>query len=150
VSAGWLNPWVPLRVEAETGRVAGEPTALDAFHLGGIESSLLPVTLDANRVVQAALPAYTAMGDQLRRLRGELGLGFLQAYVEHAAVWFGAERPTAQRVAGLELDSTRMGLPQDVFRRLAGNLTFTLGVHRPLDGVMKGRTVGTLSFIVRP
>jgi hypothetical protein len=51
---------------------------------------------------------------------------------------------------GLELDSGQVGVPMDVLRRLAGNLTFTLGVHRPLDGVMKDRTVGTLSVIVRP
>ncbi|HEY3400901.1 MAG TPA: hypothetical protein VGK03_09745 [Geothrix sp.] len=151
LTLGWINPWSPLTVRLEEGRITGDPTALDRFHLGGVATSLLPTALDANRVVQAALPAYTATGNRLRRLRSDLGLGPFQAYVEHTAVWQDlTPRPTAQRVAGLELDSRRLGLPLDVIRRLAGNLSFTLGLHRPLDGAMKGRTVGTLSVIVRP
>jgi hypothetical protein len=51
---------------------------------------------------------------------------------------------------GLELDSRNLGLPLDALRRLVGNLSFTLGLHRPLDGIMKDRTVGTFSVIVRP
>ncbi|HEY3270585.1 MAG TPA: hypothetical protein VGJ89_05160 [Geothrix sp.] len=151
LTLGWINPWAPLTVSLEEGRIGGEPTALDRFHLGGVGTSLLPTALDANRLVQAALPAYLATGNRLRRLRGNLGLGPVQAYVEHTALWQDpAPRPSAQRVAGLELDSRNLGLPLDVLRRLAGNLSFTLGLHRPLDGTMKGRTVGTLSVIVRP
>lgn len=151
LTLGWINPWAPLTLHAEDGRITGDPTALDRFHLGGVGTSLLPAALDANRAAQAALPAYTATGNRLRRLRGDLGLGPFQAYVEHAAVWQdGGVRPAAQRVAGLELDSRSLGLPLDVLRRLTGNLSFSLGLHRPLDGAMKGRTVGTLSVIVRP
>jgi hypothetical protein len=148
--AGWINPWVPLAVLAEGGRLGGQPTALDQFHLGGVPTSLLPTSLDANRVVQAALPAYTATGNRLQRLRGELG-GPVQLYLEHSTIWQDSSpKPTAQRVAGLELDSRRLGLPQETLRRLMGNLSFTLGVHRPLDGIMKGRTVGTISLLLRP
>ncbi|GLH68439.1 hypothetical protein [Geothrix edaphica] len=151
LTLGWINPWSPLTVHLEEGRIGGDPTTLDRFRLGGVGTSLLPTALDANRVVQAALPAYTATGNRLRRLRGDLGLGLLRAYVEHATVWQdAAPRPSAQRVAGLELDSRDIDLPLDVLRRLAGNLSFTVGLHRPLDGTMKGRTVGTLSVIVRP
>jgi hypothetical protein len=151
ITAGWLNPWIPFTVRLEEGRIGGDPTVMDRFHLGGVPTSLLPTALDANRVVQAALPAYTSTGNRLERLRGELGLGIFQAYLEHTAVWEDSTaRPSAQRVVGLELDSGRLGVPMDVLRRLAGNLTFKLGVHRPLDGVMKARTVGTLSVIVRP
>jgi len=150
-TAGWMNPWAPLTLRAEGGRIGGAPTLLDRFHLGGVPTSLLPTSLDGNRVLQAALPAYTATGNRLQRLRGELGLGLLQAYVEHTLVWpDSTPRPSAQRVVGLELDSRSLGLPLDVLRRMVGNLTFTLGLHRPLDGVMKNRTVGTLSVIVRP
>ena len=149
--AGWINPWAPVALTVESGRIGGDPSAYDLFHLGGVPTSLLPTSLDGNRVIQAALPAYTAMGNHLQHLRGELGLGILKAYVEHAAVWQGtAPRPSAQRVVGLELDSRNLGLPMDVLRRLTGNLSFTLGIHRPLDGLMKDRTVGTLSVIVRP
>lgn len=150
-TAGWINPWVPLTVRAEAGRIGGDPSAFDRFHLGGVPTSLLPASLDGNRVIQAALPAYTATGNRLQRLRGDLERGVFRAYVEHAAVWQDTiSRPSAQRVAGLELDSRNLGLPMDVVRRLAGNVSFTLGLHRVLDGVMKDRTVGTLSVIVRP
>ncbi|WP_257307494.1 hypothetical protein [Geothrix campi] len=151
LTLGWLNPWSPLTMRLEEGRIGGDPTALDRFHLGGVGTSLLPTSLDANRVIQAALPAYTATGNRLQHLRGDLRLGPFQAYVEHLAVWQDATpRPPAQRVAGLELDSRNLGLPLEVLRRLTGNLSFALGLHRPLDGAMKGRTVGTLSVIVRP
>ncbi len=148
--AGWINPWVPLKVRAEAGRLGGQPTGLDLFHLGGLPTSLLPTALDANRVVQAALPAYSATGNRLQQLRGELG-GAARLYLEQSTVWQDlSPKPAAQRVAGLELDSRTLGLPQDILRRLTGNLSFTLGVHRPLDGIMKGRTVGTFSLLLRP
>ncbi len=151
LSVGWINPWVPITFHADLGRIGGNPTAFDRFHLGGVTTSLLPSSLDANRVIQAALPSYSAQGDRLRNLRSELGLGFVTAYVEQDSVWNEASpRPKALRVAGLEIDSRNLGLPAEVLRRLVGNLTFTLGIHRPMDGIMKNRTVGTLSIIVRP
>ena len=147
---GWLNPWVPLRVQVEGGRLGGQPTDLDRFHLGGLPTSLLPSALDANRAVQAALPAYTATGNRLQRLRGELGSPF-RLYLEATTLWQDSSpKPRALRVAGLELDGRNLGLPQEIMRRLTGNLSFTLGVHRPLDGIMKGRTVGTFSLLLRP
>jgi hypothetical protein len=151
LSAAWLNPWMPLTLRAETGRLGGQPTSVDLFHLGGVATSLLPTTLDANRVAQAALPSYTAKGNRLQALRGELRLGVLNAYLDQVTVWQDPlPRPSAQRVAGLELNSRNLGLPLDLLRRLTGDLSFTLGVHRPLDGLLKGRTVGTISVIVRP
>lgn len=151
LTAGWLNPWVPLTLRAESGRLGGHPTAFDLFHLGGVSTSLQPTSLEGNRIAQAALPDYTSQGNRLQSLRGELGFGFFKAYVEHDAVWQDISvRPSAQRVAGLEVDGQTLGLPLDIVRRLMGNLSFTFGLHRPLDGVMKGRTVGTLSVIVRP
>jgi len=151
LALGWINPWVPVTVRVEEGRLSGDPTALDRFHLGGVATSLLPASLDLNRLVQPALPAYTATGDRFHRLRGDLSLGPLAAYLEHSAVWdAAAPRPAAQRVIGLELDSDRLGLPKDVLRRLAGNLRFSFGLHRPLDGIMRNRTVATLSVVLRP
>ncbi|MDE3034055.1 MAG: hypothetical protein KGI56_10355, partial [Acidobacteriota bacterium] len=151
LAARWINPWVPVTLRWEQGRLSGDPTALDRFHLGGVATSLLPASLDLNRVAQPALPAYQATGDRFRRLRGDLGFGPLSAYLEHSTVWDAAEaRPAALRVVGLELDSARLNLPLDILRRVAGNLQFALGVHRPLDGVMRHRTVATLSVILRP
>ena len=151
LTAGWINPWIPVTLRAEEGRMGGSPTAFDRFHLGGVLTSLVPSSLDANLVIQPALPSYTATGNRLQSLRGDLGLGIVTAYLEHATVWDDSSpRPAAQRVGGLEIDSRNLGLPMDVLRRLAGNLSITLGLHRPLDGVMKGRTVGTVSLILRP
>ena len=151
LTAGWTNPWVPITLRAEAGRVGGNPTPFDRFHLGGIQTSMLPASLDANRAVQPALPSYTEVGNRLQDLRGELGLGFVTAYLERSMVWDDTSpRPPALRVAGVEIDSQNLGLPMDVLRRLVGNLSFTLGLHRPLDGLMKNRTVGTISVIVRP
>lgn len=151
LTSGWINPWIPVTLRAEEGRMGGSPTAFDRFHLGGVLTSLVPAALEANRVVQPALPAYTATGNRFQTLRGDLGLGIVTAYLEHATVWEDASpRPAAQRVGGLEIDSRNLGLPMDVLRRLAGHLSFTLGLHRPLDGVMKGRTIGTVSLILRP
>jgi hypothetical protein len=151
LTAGWINPWIPVTLHAEEGRIGGRPTAFDRFHLGGVFTSLVPAVLDANRVVQPALPSYTATGNRLQTLRGDLGFSIVTAYLEHATVWDDTSpRPAAQRVAGLEVDSRNLGLPMDVLRRLVGNLSFTLGLHRPLDGIMKDRTVGTISVIVRP
>lgn len=151
LAARWINPWVPVTLRWEQGRLSGDPTALDRFHLGGVATSLLPVSLDLNRVAQPALPAYQATGDRFQRLRGELGFGPLSAYLEHSAVWDAADaRPAALRVMGLELDSRNLNLPMDILRRVAGNLQFAIGIHRPLDGVMRHRTVATLSVILRP
>ncbi len=151
LGARWLNPWLPLSLHYQEGRITGAPSKLDEFHLGGQENTLLPASLDMNRMVQPALPAYTLTGTRLRGLRGELGLGLLRVYLDHSTLWDGgAPRPPGQRVLGLELVSGRLNLPQDTIRRVLGNLSFTLGLHRPLDGIMKGRTVGTLSMILRP
>jgi hypothetical protein len=151
LSAGWINPWVPVTLRAEEGRMGGSPTAFDRFRLGGVLTSLVPSSLDANLVLQPALPAYTAVGNRLQELRGDLAFGFVTAYLECASVWEDTSpRPAAQRVAGLEVDSRNLGLPMDILRRLTGNLSFTLGLHRPLDGLMKGRTIGTASLILRP
>ena len=71
--------------------------------------------------------------------------------MEGTSVWDATDpRPAALRVAGLELDSRRLGLPASLLRPLAGNLSFQIGVHRPLDGVMKHRTVFTLTLLLRP
>jgi hypothetical protein len=149
-SAAWLNPWTPLALRAELGRVDGEPTSWDRFQLGGQPTSLLPAALDATRVAQPALPTLSALGNRLQRLRLEAGAPVV-VYAERAQVWQeGAPRAEAQRVVGLELESGRLGLPLEVLHRLMGRVAFTLGLHRPLDGIMKGRTVGTVSFLVRP
>ena len=130
------------------GRLGGEPTALDRFHLGGQASSLVPGSLDWNRLEQVALPGFLQGGDRMRSLRGEVGDGLLRLYLEHAAAWEGV-RPSYQRVVGVELP-VHEALPAELAQLLLGRLTCTLGIHRTLDGAMKGRTVGTLNLVLRP
>ena len=145
------TPWVDLTGRFESGRLAGAPTAADRFSLGGPEHSLLPEGLQANQVRQVALPFHLALGDRFERWRGELRPGFGTFYVEHLVVWDSASpRPPHLRVAGWELSSADLALSMDVVQRLLGRVTFSLGVHRVLDGPTKDRTVGTLGFTIRP
>ncbi len=132
------------------GRVNGEPTVVDRFHLGGQTPSLVPASLDWNRLEQVALPACLQTGNRLRRFRGEFGDGQMHLYLEHAVVWDQAQaRPAYQRVVGVELPVYEM-LPSNLAELLLGRFTFTIGLHRTLDGGMKDRTVGTLSLLLRP
>jgi hypothetical protein len=143
------NDLLPLCLKGELARVGGRPSALDRLSLGNRETSLVPAALDLNRIHQSALPAHLATGDRARRWRGELGSG-LRAYLEHAQVWnSGQARAKATRVAGVELAFHEL-LPVEQAAALLGRIELTLGLHRPLDGVMKDRTVGTVSLIVRP
>jgi hypothetical protein len=131
------------------GRINGEPTALDRFRLGGQTTSLVPASLDWNRVEQVALPAFLQVGDRLRRFRGEFSSG-LRLYLEHAVIWDRIQpRPAYQRVVGAELPIHEL-LPNNVAEFLLGHFSFTVGVHRTLDGVMKDRTVGTFNLVLRP
>ncbi|MBI3129773.1 MAG: hypothetical protein HYZ13_00300 [Acidobacteria bacterium] len=147
----FLNPLLPVTVRFEEGRLSGSPMPQDRFHLGGITSNLMPKALEANRIAQAALPAFLATGDRFRRWRGELELPFGHAYLEHLAVWDGTSpRPPYQRVAGWELSEEDVSLRQDLLRRLVGRLAFRLGLHRVLDGPTRDQTVGTFTLAIHP
>jgi len=140
------TPLVPLTLSGEQGSFHGNP--VEAFHLGGATTSLVPPSLDLDRVAQPALPAFSAAGDRFLRWRGELG-GTVRVYGEGAALWnAGQERGPFQRVLGLELalDGPSLGGPE----RAAQRLRFRLGLHRPLDGAMQGRTVATMTVTLRP
>ena len=139
------TPLTGLTLKGEEGRIGGGST--ETFHLGGVTTSLIPLSLDLNRLEQAALPAYTAEGDRFLRTRMAVG-GLVRAYLEGSALWNGGQpRPAFQRVAGVEfaLDLDGPGGEQQ-----AKKMNLRVGVHRPLDGEMRGRTVGTLTLVVRP
>ena len=143
------TPAGPLALRVSAGRLGGEPTPLDRFHLGGATSSLVSASLDWNRLEQVALPAYLQTGDRLRRFRCEFGNG-PRLYLEHAAVWDQQQaRPAYQRVLGAEFPVHEL-IPRNLAELLLGRFTLTLGIHRPLDGVMKDRTVGTVTMVLRP
>jgi len=140
------TPVLPVILGASGGRLQGGGG--ETFRLGGTGTSLVPESLDANRVEQPALPAYAATGDRFLRWRGQAGEN-LRLYLEGTSVWNeGQERPPWERVAGLEwvLVLPQAGPSEATLRRTR----LQLGIHRPLDGEMKGHTVATLSLIVRP
>ena len=141
-----LNPAVPLVLKAESGRLSGD--AQERFQLGGLTTSLIPSSLDRNRVAQPALPAYEATGDRFVRYRAEVGVG-LRAYVEHTALWTaGYARAPYQKMAGVEVD---LGPDQlGGAETLLGKFHLNLGIHRPLSGLQKGRTIATFSLVLRP
>ena len=149
------TPWTQLALKAESARVAGDPTSLDRLHLGGLTTSLIPASLDWNRVEQPALPSYNAMGDRMRRLRVEVGSG-LRAYLEHTAVWDHTQARSAfTKVAGVEFDVMQLIGNNEAIERLVGHMTFVVGIHRVLSDVgngapMQDRTLGTLSLVMRP
>jgi len=144
------NPAVPLKLRASGGRIANGAgsTAPEAFRLGGVTTSLVPESLDCGRIEQVALPSGLAAGDRFFRWRGEAG-GILRAYLEGTSVWSaGLARGPYQRVAGVEfaMDNPLGIASEDVLKRMR----IEAGVHRPLDGVMKRRTVATFTVILRP
>lgn len=139
------NPIQRLTLKAQEGRLEGRPGLLDRFQLGGMAGSLEPESLGWTRLEQPALPAFVQTGTRLRSLRGELGHE-VRGYFEHAEVWDpGALRLGAVRMAGVEVDLTPL-LAQDAIRRILGPTRLVFGLHRPLDGVMKDRTVATVQW----
>ena len=107
-----------------------------------------PAGLDCDRLEQPALPGLMATGDHFSRWRGEAG-GMFHAYLEGTQVWnAGGARPPFLRVAGLEVTVLNpLGLAsEEVLKRMR----LQVGVHRPLDGIMKDRAVATLALVLRP
>ena len=139
------TPLTGLSLRGEAGRIEGG--SVETFHLGGVTSSLVPVSLDFNRVEQPALPDYAREGTRFLRYRASLG-SQVRAYLEGDALWNpGQARPAFQRVAGVTFATALDGPAGAQFVK---KLRVELGVHRPLDGVMKDRTVATVSLVVRP
>jgi hypothetical protein len=124
-----------LSLSAEEGRLDGDFGPFDLFHLGGLAPAFVPSDLEMNRMQQPALPAYTQTGDRMRRLRADLRFDSpFCVYYERSAVWSSqGDAADWQRIVGCEIP---MG---DTLR---------LGVHRPLDGAMRGRNVYTIRLVV--
>ncbi|HLO68564.1 MAG TPA: hypothetical protein VK188_16185, partial [Holophaga sp.] len=143
------TPALALRARLSGGALnQGDSGPRQVFHLGGQATSLVPVALDLDRLEQPALPGFLRVGDRFLRWRGETG-GVLSAYLEGTALWSkGEARPPWMRVAGLtaSLDNPLGAASEETLRRMR----LELGVHRPLDGPMRNRTVATLAVILRP
>jgi hypothetical protein len=140
------TPVLPLRLSGEQGGFRGNPN--ETFSLGGVTTSLVPQSLDLGRVEQPALPALSATGDRFLRWRGELG-SLVRAYGEGTALWnAGQGRGPYQRVLGLEFNLD--GLGQEASEQATKRVRIRAGLHRPLDGAMRDRTVATLTLMLRP
>jgi hypothetical protein len=143
----FITPLGPLHISAQEGRLWGDPGIFDMFHLGGINTSLVPTSLDLNRLEQDALPGYMQVGDRMRKMRATWG----GLYYEKSAVWFDdGSKPEYQSIAGLEfrLDEEIA----DIISPILPDATvpfFAFGVHRIIDGPIKNKTVVTFSMGVR-
>lgn len=149
LGVGLRTPGGVLALRGEVGQMKGTFTDWDRFHLGGETTSLVPTTLEWNRIEQVALPAYSQTGDRFQRWRVEFS-DSIRLYLEHGRAWdTNLAKPSFQRVVGLEWPLHEL-IPANLAERFLGRFTFTLGIHRTLDGVMKDRTVTTFSLALRP
>jgi hypothetical protein len=146
----FYTPAGRLGASVESGKITGDPTGLDLFSLGGQNPGIVPSSLNMNIVLQPAFPAFTQAGDTMERLRCEWGEknSAAYAYFEWTAIGLGSlsgiER---QRVAGLELKLD--SLIYNPAGSAIGTLpSVTIGLHRPLDGIMKKRTVFTANIAI--
>ena len=139
------TPVTAFTLKGAGGRFGGDSG--ESFHLGGVTSSLVPISLDLNRLEQPALPAYSAEGERFLQYRVMAGERF-RAYLEGNVLWNRSEaRGAFQRVLGLEY---ALELDDSGRNQVARKLSLKVGLHRPLDGAMEGRTVATLSLVLRP
>jgi hypothetical protein len=144
-SAGFsfYTPVGPLSIKAEEGRARGNFGILDAFHLGGLNVALFPDGLSMNRVQQAALPGFTQSGDRMRRFTVKL---WESIYYEKAAAWNSkGPGPEYIRIVGAQINLEDL-IDDDIARSIGAAPMFSLGIHRPLDGIMKDRYVVTFSL----
>ncbi len=122
-------------------------SGLDRLQLGGVDSSLLPASEVANRIVVPALPAGTRIGDEHEGERATLLVGGVPLFFERHRVWNrAAPRGEWLRLAGLEWDLA--GGPLPLVKLPAFHLT--LGVARILDAPFADRTEGWLTVAWRP
>jgi len=139
-----ITPAGKISTMAEEGRVGGNFGILDTFHLGGLNVALLPSGPDMNRVQQAALPSFTQSGDRMRKFTVRLWDFF---YYEKVAVWNSkGPGPEYLRVTGAQISLDSLLATSDVASFLGATPEFSIGLHRPLDGIMKNRYVFTYSI----
>ena len=117
---------------------SGGSDPLQAIAVGGIDTSITPLSAFATRVLDPALDARTLVGRRYEGRRGELGLGALTAF------WQG-HNVAGQRtsLAGIEFVTRRS--PTPIVKAPA--LDLTVGVARLLD---EHRTRAWLAIRWRP
>ena len=120
---------------------------LERLQLGGVDSSLLPESALAARILVPALPVGTVLGDEHEGERATMMLGGFPLFFERHRVWDrDGSRGDWLRLAGLEWDVAGGPVP---LVKLPG-FHLTLGVARILDAPLKDRTEGWLALAWRP
>ena len=116
---------------------------LDRLQLGGMESSILPGTLNGARMVEPALPAGHRIGDDYEGRELSLGPVFYRDHRLTDAAGGGGERLA---LAGLEFG---FGTQPNPVLRLPG-LKVRAGAGRVLDGPLDGDNRFWVNMVWRP
>ena len=141
VTMPFMTPVGLVSLTAEDGRIDGDYGPMDVFRLGGQNTGLVPDSLVISRVQQPALPAFLQAGDRMRKLRADYGsIGHI--YYERVVAWYSFQTNIDyQSLLGVEIRFHEALDLVDALGFLYGPTIskITLGVHRPMDGIMKDR-----------
>lgn len=138
-----------LTLSARRDSSTGTFTFFDLYQLGGFPSSLLPESIETNRIASPALPAWTRFGPEYEGERAELELGAFPAplFYERHRLWFGdGGRGPWLDLAGLEWRFSTAPIP--VGRIPA--LDFRVGLARVLSDPYRGSLRWWLTTVLRP
>ena len=125
----------------------GALPADERYVLGGVESTIVPPAARWGRVLDAALPTGTLLGDSVESQRLELSWRGLPLFYARHRLWpHGAPRGGWLSLVGLGLRLDGKPLP---LVKLAG-FTLDLGVSRVLDPPLEDTTTWWLSLAWKP
>lgn len=138
-----------LSVYATEGRMDGHSDWLNRFSIGGVVSSV-DLTADIRSHLQTPyLPAYSMVGDSIRRLRYELGSPSqspLVVFFEQTECWGDFLQRDTVRVAGIEMVAGVPAMPIVKFPEVQ----MRIGAVRFFNGELEDRWRGYVSLSYRP
>jgi hypothetical protein len=128
----------------------GASRAIDALHLGGLESGLIPRSALTSRILDPALPPAIRTGDRYEGWRLELPGAIVEdtrLFAQRHRVWYdGGAKGEWLDLVGLEW-GFRAG-PESLLR--IPWIEVRVGVARILDPPLEDRTRGWLNVVYRP
>jgi hypothetical protein len=135
--------WKRIRGDYRRANATSTPQLFDQIQLGGMESSILPVTETIGTAFEPALPPGFQAGDEYEGRSIELGPLF---YRDHKT-WFAGGSPGERLgVAGIEIG---LGSRPQPLLRLPG-LRMRFGAAEVLDGPLDGDLRLWLNMVWRP
>jgi len=135
--------WNRIRGDFQRTTAASAVELFDQIQLGGMESSILPVTETTGRVFEPALPPGFQAGDEYEGRSLELGPFF---YRDHRTWFTGGSPGERLGVAGFEFG---LGSVPQPLLRLPG-LRMRFGAAEVLDGPLDGDLRLWLNMVWRP